>query len=94
MWCDIQASQECKLCAIMCDFNINLLNYESDNNTDDFLNTLRSFFFQSHILRPTRMITHSATLIDNIFYKSIDQLIIRGNIVSDIYEHLPKFFLF
>ena len=71
----------------MCDFNINLLNYESDNNTDDFLNT-------SHILRPTRMITHSATLIDNIFYKSIDQLIIRGNIVSDIYEHLPKFFLF
>ena len=78
----------------MCDFNINLLNYESDNNTDDFLNTLRSFFFQSHILRPTRMITHSATLIDNIFYKSIDQLIIRGNIVSDIYEHLPNVFLF
>ena len=53
----------------MGDFNIDLLKFESHSATDGFLNTLGSNFFQPYILQPTRITDHSATLIDNIFFK-------------------------
>ena len=48
-------SKENRYCLIMGDFNLNLLNYESHLGTDDFINTLGSYFFQPHILQPTRI---------------------------------------
>jgi hypothetical protein len=82
---------ESKLCIIMGDFNINLLNFESHHITDDFVNTLSSFLFQPHILQPTRITNHSATLIDNIFFNSLEHSTISGNILSDLSDHLPNF---
>ena len=38
----------------MGNFNINLLNVDSHPATDEFLNTLGSYFFNLHILQPTR----------------------------------------
>ena len=64
-------SQEGKLCLISGDFNINLLNYDKHPLTEDFINTLGSFFLEPHILKPTRITSHSSTLIDNIFFNLI-----------------------
>ena len=61
-------NQERKLCLISGDFNINLLNFDKHPLTEDFINTLGSFFLEPHILKPTRITNHSATLIDNIFF--------------------------
>ena len=40
-------SKEKKYCIMMGDFNINLLNFETHLPTDDFINTLGSYFFSS-----------------------------------------------
>ena len=61
-------NRENKYCAIMGDSNIDLLKSESQTSTDDFLNNLVTSFFQPYILQQTRIINHSATLIDNIFF--------------------------
>ena len=75
----------------MGDFNIDLLKFDSRSATDGFLNTLGSNFFPPHILQPTRITDHSATLIDNIFLNSIEHFSISGNIVHDLSDHLRKF---
>lgn len=43
-----------KLCTVMGDFNLDLLQVESYNETDNFLNTLGSSFFYPLILQRTR----------------------------------------
>ena len=86
-------SNESKLCSIMGDFNLNLLNFESHNPTGDFINTLTSYCFQPCIIKPTRITDHSATLIDNIFFNSIEHKIISGNLLCDLSDHLPNFMI-
>ena len=41
-------SKENKLLFIMGDFNVNLLNYESHNDTNDFINTMISHYLLLH----------------------------------------------
>ena len=84
-------NQHNKICIIMGDFNIDLL--KSDTHSDKFLNVLSSNFFQPHILQPTRITDHSATLIGNIFLNSLEHLVISGNIVYDLTDHLPNFLI-
>lgn len=84
-------SNECKLCTLLGDYNLNLLNFESHKPTGDFINTLASYFFQPHIIKPTRITNHSATLIDNIFFNSIEHDVISGNFLYDLTDHLPNF---
>lgn len=45
------------------------------------------------ILKPTRITYHSATLIDNIFFNSLEHYAISGNIVCGITDHLPNFLI-
>ena len=45
-------------------------------------------FFHPHILQPTRITDHFATLIDNIFFNSIEHIAISGNVVYDLSDHL------
>ena len=85
--------QENKTCVILGDFNINLLNYSAHTPTEDFVNTLSSYFYTPHIHKPTRITNHTATLIDNIFLNSIKYHTISGNILSDISDHLPNFLI-
>ena len=75
----------------MGDFNIHLLN--SCKLSDDLINTLASLFYQPHILQPTRITDHTATLIDNIFFNSIEHFTISGNIVYDLTDHLANFII-
>jgi hypothetical protein len=60
-------SKENKSCYLMGDFNMNLLNYQSHNQTNEFLDIMYSNMFFPLITRPTRITSHTATLIDNIF---------------------------
>jgi hypothetical protein len=49
------------------------------------------FFIYSLIAKPTRITSHTATLIDNIFTNNINNIdeSINGIIFSDISDHLP-----
>ena len=87
-------SQENKIYVLMGDFNVDLLKVDSHLNSDKFLNIMVSYFFQPHILQPTRITDHSATLIDNIFLNTLDHFVISGNIVYDLTDHLPNFLIF
>ena len=76
-------SQENKICVLMGDFNVGLLKVDSHLNSDKFLNIMGSYFFQPHILQPTRITDNSATLFDNIFLNTRDHFVISDNIVYD-----------
>ena len=88
---DKKANTENKYCFLLGDFNINLLNYDTHSQTEDFINTLNSCFFELHIIKPTRITDHTATLIDNIFFNSIDFDAISGNLIFDLTDHLSNF---
>ena len=51
---------------------------------------LTSNSFIPLILQPTRITSHSNTLIDNIFSSVIDPNIISGNLTATISDHLPQ----
>ena len=69
------------------------MNFDKDSLTEDFINTLSSFFLEPHILKPTRITNHSSTLIDNIFFNSIEYQTVSGNLLYDLTDHLPNFLI-
>ena len=84
-------SKENKQVFLLGDFNINLLNYNDHQLTNEFLDSLASNSFIPYILQPTRITSHSKTLIDNIFSNIISHEMISGNITATISDHLPQF---
>lgn len=75
---------------IMGDFNANLLNVETNQSTNAFLNLMYSHSFYPLITKPTRISTTSATLIDNIFCNSHDISMIKSCLViDDMSDHFP-----
>ena len=84
-------SKEQKSIFLLGDFNVNLLNYNEHNQTNEFLDSLASNSFIPLILQPTRVTSHSNTLIDNIFSNVIYPDIISGNLTTTIFDHLPLF---
>lgn len=85
--------REDKYCVLLGDFNLDLLKFESHPDTDSFLSTLGTFYFQPQILQPTRITNHSATLIDNIFFNSLEHFVFSGNLCYDLTDHLPNFLI-
>ena len=67
------------------------MNYNEHNHTNEFLDSVASNSFIPLILQPTRITSHSNTLIDDIFSNVIDPDIISGNLTAIISEHLPQF---
>ena len=49
--------------------------------------------FLPHIVQPTRITSHSKTLIDNIFSSYISQDIVSGNLTATISDHLAQFLI-
>ena len=84
-------SKEQKQIFLLGDFNINLLNYNEHQPTNEFLDSLASNSIIPYILQPTRLTTHSKTLIDNIFSNVLSCETISGNITATISDHLPQF---
>ena len=64
-------SKEQRSIFLLVNFNVNLLNYNKHNETNEFLDSLASNSFIPLVLQPTRITSHSNTLIDNIFLKSL-----------------------
>ena len=77
----------------MGDFNINLLGYESDSDTGDFINTMVSHYLLPYLLHPTRVTAHSATIIDSIFSNICEFETISGNIMAQLADHFAQFLI-
>ena len=76
----------------MCgDFNVDLLQYDKHNATNNFIDQLYSLGLHPLITRPTRITSHSKTLIDNIFTTNLSSIIQCGLIINDMSDHLPIF---
>ena len=83
-----------KVIFICGDFNIDLLNPNNHKPTEDFINTMYSLSLYPKITRPSRITSHCATLIDNIFTDVIDNNTISGLMINDISDHLPVFLVY
>ena len=73
----------------MGDFNLNLMNYQNHTVTGKFLDGLYSNAFVPMITCPTRITSHTATLIDSIFTNHFESA--SGLLLTDISDHLPIF---
>ena len=83
---------ENKLTYFLGDFNINLLNIEKHQDSQEFVDMMYSQTLFPNITKPTRVTMKSATLIDNIFSPYIgDQQIFNGILYTDITDHFPVF---
>ena len=87
----LEVSKEQKQIFLLVNFNINLLNCNVHQPTNDFLDLLASNSIIPYILQPTRFTSHSKTLIDNIFSNILSSEIISGNLTGTISDHLPQF---
>ena len=83
-------SKENKRVFLLGDFNINLLNYNDHQPTDEFLDSLASSSFLPCFLQPI-LTSHSKTLIDNILSNVISHEVISGIITATISDDLPQF---
>ena len=83
-------SKEDKTIMLMGDFNIDLLKYNHNTDSASFLD---SNFLLPYISTPSRVTTHSRTLIDNIFSNNIEDGLISGNIISTTSDHYAQFLL-
>ena len=80
-----KVSKEQKQILLFGDFNINLLNYDVHQPTNDFLDSLASNYIIPYILHPTTLTSHSKTLTDNIFSKILSCEIISGNLTAKVW---------
>ena len=72
------------------DFNINILN-QTNNVTNELLHCLYGLCMFPLIIRPTRITSHSATLIDNIFSNAFGIGHNSGILVNELSDHLLIF---
>ena len=84
-------SEKNKEIVLLGGFNIDLLKYEKDHNTADFLDQMYSASLVLYLTSPTRITSHSRTLIDSIFSMAISENAISGNMVTSISDHLAQF---
>jgi len=73
------------------DININFMNYNTDNNTSDYLDMLLSTGFIPLITKSTRITQHTSTLIDHIYTNIPQNVLNTGICLADITDHLPIF---
>ena len=73
------------------DFNVDLLQYDKHRDTNNFIDQLYSLGLHPLITRPTRITSHSKTLIDNIYTTDVTSCIQSGLIINDMTDHLPIF---
>ena len=77
------------------DFNTELIKFDLNNNTDEYLNTVIKNGFILPVLLPRRVTSHTCTLIDNIFHLSRNSRIhvSSGNLMTDMSDHFADFII-
>ena len=87
-------SYENKDITLMGNFNIDILKYDTNNDSAAFLDMMYENFLLPYISSPTRVTPRSQTLIDNIFSNIIGDETVSGNITITISDHYAQFALF
>ena len=87
-------SYENKDIILMGDCNIDILKYDTNNDSAAFLDMMYENFLLPYISSPTKVTPRSQSLIDNIFSNIIEDEIISGNITTTISDHYAQFTLF
>ena len=75
------------------DFNFDLINAETHNDTFNFLEIMTTNFLLPTITIPTRINPRNNSLIDNIFSSVVNPELKSGNLTVGISDHLPSFFV-
>ena len=70
------------------DFNIDLIKHESDQFSQNLLDTAFKYGFAQTISRPTRVTDRSYTLIDHIYCNVINKVVTSSIFTVDITDHL------
>ena len=73
------------------DFNIDLIKYETDENSRDIIDITSNHGFSQVISRPTRITDHSATLIDHIYTNKVNKVLSSCVVTLDVSDHLGTF---
>lgn len=76
------------------DFNTDLQNLSKHKLTDDFMDTMYSFSLYPLITKPSRITTHCASLINNIFTNCMEKSLVSGLMINDISDHLTVFVIY
>ena len=79
---------------LLCDFSVNLLDYEKHNLTNEFVDSLSSNMFLCYILLPSRITNNYKTVIDGIFSTQVSTEVIAGNLTATIFDYLPQYLIF
>ena len=87
----IELNNKGKEVFVLGDININLLNYNKDNKTSDYLDMLLDAGFMPLITKATRITDHTSTLIDHIYTNVPHKVCKSGICLADITDHLPIF---
>ena len=70
------------------DANIDLIKYDTDNNGQCLIDTLAKHGYVQSVSKPTRVTSHSATLIDHVYTNSIEDTISSNVLTIDLTDHL------
>ena len=91
----IEGNSGIKHSIITVDFNIDLVKFDLNNNTNEYLSTVLKNGFIPTILLPTRVTNHACTLIDHIHYLSRNNRIqiASGNFMTDMSDHFVNFII-
>ena len=91
----IQNDKTIKHSILTGDYNIDLIKFESNDNTNEYLNTVIKNGFIPTILLPTRITSHTCTLIDHIHYLSrhSSTQVASGNLMTDMSDHFVNFII-
>ena len=82
-------NRENKKCFLMGDFNVDLLKYNTNDNTNNFINQMYSLSFYPLITKPTRITSTTTKLTYNIFENKFDGNFRTGLLFTDLSDHLP-----
>ena len=61
---------------------------------NDFTKTIYMMSLYPTITKPSRITSHSATIIDDIFTNNMENKIVNRFLVKDISDHLPVFAIY
>ena len=75
------------------DFNIDLLKYDHNKDSDLLLDSLYANFLLPYISTLSRVTTNSITLIDTIFPKNIKDAIISVDVICPIGDQYGQYLL-
>ena len=87
-------SFENKNIILMGDFNIDILKYDTNKDSEEFLDKMYTNFLLPYITSPSRVTPRSQTLIDNFFSNIIEEGSNSGNLNTTISDHFVQFVLF